>query len=87
MKLSPYTEAKNCTDIKDIKDGIEEIKQAITDYKGENKKIPAYFFIRLSKLKKKLLKLQKSNITFLSVTIDFNLDKETLSQAVDIFTV
>lgn len=59
MKLSSYTIAANCTDITDLKDGIEEVRATICKYREEGKLIPSYFYVRLSKLEKKLIKFQK----------------------------
>lgn len=82
MKLSAYTEAKNCTDITDLKGGIEDIENAIAICKSQNKKIPSYFYVRLSKLERKLIKFQNQCTPTISATVRFRLDIETLEQAV-----
>lgn len=82
MKLSAYTEAKNCTDITDLNGGIEDIKNAIEICKSQNKKPPSYFYMRLSKLEKKLIKFQNQCTPTISVTVRFELDIDTLRQAI-----
>ena len=58
--LSAYTVARYCSDITDVTYGIEEIQEKIRERYGTNKKIPLYFYSRLSKLKDKLNKLTTS---------------------------
>lgn len=52
-KLSPYTKAKNCTDLQDCKDGIEEMKKFFNYYEAKKLKIPNEALIRFYKLRKK----------------------------------
>ena len=55
--LSSYTVARYCSDIADVAYRIEEIREKITERNRTSKKIPLYFYNRLSKLKNKLNKL------------------------------
>lgn len=53
MKLSPYTIAKNCTDLADVECGIAELKPAIMAFEklGKSyKKGGKIIFIRYAKL-------------------------------------
>lgn len=81
-QLSSYTIATNCTDITDLKDAIEEIKDAVQIYTQQGKKVPSYFFVRLHKLEDKLKKKQKENLLRLSVTTRFVVDLTTLEKAI-----
>ena len=56
-KLSAYTHARWCSDTADIMYGIDEITDAIKHRNRAGKKVPFYFYVRLSKLKNKLSKL------------------------------
>ena len=49
-KLSPYTIASNCTDLTDIRDGINEIHEEMKRLVSEGKNVPSFFYSRLSKL-------------------------------------
>ncbi len=53
-KLSNYTHAKYCLDSSDLMAGIQEIREAIENRNRDNKKIPYYYYVRISKLKEKL---------------------------------
>ena len=53
-KLSAYTIASNCTDSIDIKDGIDEINEAIQMCIKRNRTVPSYYYVRLEKLETKL---------------------------------
>lgn len=55
-KLSAYTIASNCTDSIDIKDGIDEINEAIQMCIKQNRTVPSYYYVRLEKLETKLKK-------------------------------
>ena len=55
--LSAYTVARYCCDITDVEFGIDEIQEQIEARNRANKKIPLYFYSRLSKLEGKLNKL------------------------------
>ena len=57
-KLSAYTIASNCTDSIDIKDGIDEINEAIQMCIKQNRTVPSYYYVRLEKLETKLKKKQ-----------------------------
>ena len=46
-RLSPYTIASNCTDLTDIRDGINEIQDEIKRLVSENKDVPNFFYSRL----------------------------------------
>lgn len=52
-ELSPYTIASNCTDLNDIRDGINEIQDEIKRLVSEGKNVPSFFYSRLSKLQTK----------------------------------
>jgi len=56
-KLSAYTISDNCADITDINTGIQEIRDAIKEREIMSQKIPYFFYIRLTKLQAKALKL------------------------------
>lgn len=53
IKLSPYTIASNCTDLTDIRDGINEIQDEMKRLVSEGKNVPSFFYSRLSKLQAK----------------------------------
>jgi xanthine dehydrogenase molybdopterin-binding subunit B len=55
--LSAYTVARYCSDITDVMCGIEEIRGVINQRNEAHKPVPLYFYTRLSKLNKKLTKL------------------------------
>jgi hypothetical protein len=59
--LSDYTIARYCTDIVDIIYGIDEIEEKISQRHRVNKRVPYYFYTRLSKLKEKLKKIMIKN--------------------------
>ncbi len=52
-KLSAYTIAKNCSDIDDVHNGLEELRDYFTLCDKEGKKPTNSSYIRLSKLKEK----------------------------------
>lgn len=81
-QLSNYTIAANCTDITDLKDAIEELKDAIQFYTHQGKKAPSYFFVRLHKLEDKLKKKQTERLVRLSVITRFVVDQTTLEKAI-----
>ena len=56
-ELSPYTIASNCTDLTDIRDGINEIQDEIKRLVSEGKNVPSFFYSRLSKLQTKSKKI------------------------------
>jgi hypothetical protein len=56
-QLSNYTNARYCSDIADVRAGMDEIWEAIQRRNSQNKDIPFYFHVRLTKLKNKLNKL------------------------------
>lgn len=63
-ELSPYTIASNCTDLNDIRDGINEIQDEIKRLVSEGKNVPSFFYSRLSKLQTKSKKYeQKTRFT------------------------
>lgn len=80
--LSEYTKVENCTDVADLQGGIQDIQDAIALYKQTGKKIPDYFYSRLSKLENKLKVLQFRAIPTFSVSIRFKVDMNTLEKAV-----
>lgn len=43
-KLSPYTIASNCTDLTDIRDGINEIQDEIKRLVSEGENVPSFFY-------------------------------------------
>jgi hypothetical protein len=53
MKLSPYTVAKNCTDLADIQVGIKEVTQYLIKAHWDIKLPKTLAYIRLAKLYKK----------------------------------
>ena len=65
-KLSNYTHARYCTDRADLTHGIEEVKDAISIRIVNSEKIPYYYYVRLSKLKSKLERIQDITQTQLS---------------------
>lgn len=58
-KLSPYTIASNCTDLTDIRDGINEIQEEMKRLVSEGTNVPSFFYSRLSKLQTKRKKLNR----------------------------
>ena len=81
-KLSPYTIASNCTDLTDIRDGINEIQDEIKRLVSEGENVPSFFYSRLSKLQTKRKKFEQKNQIHMNVTIRFFIDEETLTMAV-----
>ena len=81
-KLSPYTIASNCTDLTDIRDGINEIQDEMKRLVSEGKNVPSFFYSRLSKLQAKRKKIEQKNQVHMNVTIRFFIDEETLTWAV-----
>lgn len=81
-KLSPYTIASNCTDLTDIRDGINEIQDEMKRLVSEGKNVPSFFYSRLSKLQTKRKKIEQKNQVHMNVTIRFFIDEETLTWAV-----
>ena len=79
-ELSPYTIASNCTDLNDIRDGINEIQDEIKRLVSEGKNVPSFFYSRLSKLQTKSKKYEQKNQ--IHMTIRFFIDEETLTMAV-----
>ena len=75
-KLSPYTIASNCTDLTDIRDGINEIQDEMKRLVSEGKNVPSFFYSRLSKLQTKRKKFEQKNQIHMNVTIRFFIDKE-----------
>lgn len=57
--ISPYTIASNCTDLTDIRDGINEIQDEMKRLVSEGKNVPSFFYSRLSKLQDKRKKLNR----------------------------
>ena len=58
-KLSPYTIASNCTDLTDIRDGINEIQEEMKRLVSEDKNVPSFFYSRLAKLQTKREKFEQ----------------------------
>lgn len=81
-RLSPYTIASNCTDLTDIRDGINEIQDEMKRLISEGKDVPSFFYSRLSKLQAKRKKFEQKNLVHMNVTIRFFIDEETLTMAV-----
>ena len=82
-KLSAYTIASNCTDSIDIKDGIDEINEAIQMCIKQNRTVPSYYYVRLEKLETKLKKKQAIiNMLKISVTVRITIDLLTLEMAI-----
>lgn len=81
-KLSPYTIASNCTDLTDIRDGINEIQGEMKRLVSEGTNVPSFFYSRLSKLQTKRKKIEQKNQIHMNVTIRFFIDEETLTMAV-----
>lgn len=81
-KLSPYTIASNCTDLTDIRDGINEIQDEMKRLVSEGKSVPSFFYSRLSKLQSKRKKYEQKNQVHMNVTIRFFIDEEVLAMAV-----
>ena len=82
IKLSPYTIASNCTDLTDIRDGINEIHEEMKRLVSEGKNVPSFFYSRLSKLQANRKKFEQKNQIHMNVTIRFFIDEETLTMAV-----
>jgi hypothetical protein len=82
MKLSPYTIASNCTDLTDIRDGINEIQDEMKRLVSGGKDVPSFFYSRLSRLQAKRKKYEQKNLVRMNVTIRFFIDEETLKMAV-----
>lgn len=81
-ELSPYTIASNCTDLTDVRDGINEIQEEMKRLVSEGKNVPSFFYSRLSKLQAKRKKFEQKNLIHMNVTIRFFIDEETLTMAV-----
>lgn len=81
-KFSPYTIASNCTDLTDIRDGINEIQDEMKRLVSGGKDVPSFFYSRLSRLQAKRKKYEQKNLVHMSVTIRFFIDEETLTMAV-----
>ena len=81
-KLSPYTIASNCTDLTDIRDGINEIQDEMKKLVSEGKNVPSFFYSRLSNLQTKRKKFEQKKQIHMNVTIRFFVDEETLAMAV-----
>lgn len=81
-RLFPYTIASNCTDLTDIRDGINEIQDEIKRLVSENKDVPNFFYSRLSKLQAKRMKYEQKNQVHMNVTVRFFVDEETLTMAI-----
>lgn len=81
-KLSPYTIASNCTDLTDIRDGINEIQDEMKKLVSESKDVPSFFYSRLAKLQTKRIKFEQKNLVHMNVNIRFFIDEETLIMAV-----
>ena len=81
-KLSPYTIASNCTDLTDIRDGINEIQDEMKRLVSGGKDVPSFFYSRLSRLQAKRKKYEQKNLVHMNVTIRFFIDEETLTMAV-----
>ena len=60
-KLSHYTIASNCTDLTDIRDGINEIQDEMKRLVSEGKDIPSFFYSRILKLQSKRKKCKQKN--------------------------
>lgn len=75
-RLSPYTIASNCTDLTDIRDGINEIQDEIKRLVSENKDVPNFFYSRLSKLQAKRMKYEQKNQVHMNVTVRFSWTKK-----------
>jgi hypothetical protein len=52
-QLSNYTHARYCSDVSDLTAGMDEIREAIQRRNSQNKAVPYYFHVRLTKLKNK----------------------------------
>lgn len=75
-KLSPYTIASNCTDLIDIRDGINEIQNEMKKIISEGRDVPSFFYSRLSKLQAKRRKYEQRNLLHMNVSIRFLLMKK-----------
>jgi len=60
-QLSNYTHARYCSDINDVTVGIDEIREAIKSRMDAGQSVPYFYSSRLSKLRRKLNKLQGKN--------------------------
>lgn len=81
-KLSPYTIASNCTDLIDIRDGINEIQNEMKKIISEGRDVPSFFYSRLSKLQAKRRKYEQRNLLHMNVSIRFFIDEEILKMAI-----
>jgi hypothetical protein len=73
-QLSAYTIARYCTDTTDVMYGIEEIREKISQRNKANRRVPYYFYTRLSKLKIKLKKLK---------TVEINKNQKIMWEIID----
>lgn len=81
-KLPKYTIASNCTDLTDIRDGINEIQEEMKRLVSVGKNVPSFFYSRLSKLQTKRKRFEQKNQIHMNVTIRFFIDEDTLIMAV-----
>jgi hypothetical protein len=63
-KSSEYTKAVNCTDLTDLRDGADEISEAIEYRRRLNMNIPYYYHIRLGKIMDKIDKFERRTIAW-----------------------
>ena len=63
QKESPFTlyNRSNCTDLTDIRDGINEIQDEMKRLVSEGKDIPSFFYSRILKLQSKRKKCKQKN--------------------------
>jgi hypothetical protein len=58
FRLSPYTIAKNCTDLTDCSNGIDELEDWKESRERNNLSIPKSYYNRYANLRKKINKFQ-----------------------------
>jgi hypothetical protein len=61
--LSAYTIARYCSDMDDVKFGMDEIWEKFWERRSAGKSAPVYFFTRLAKLNEKRDLLTEKNKT------------------------
>lgn len=88
-KLSPYTIASNCTDIRDCNDGLTELYDAYNRYLKEGKKTPAYIWTRIEKLEAKRDKcsLKEHGMKYDEYLLSLDLGKTDNLQGIDDYKI
>jgi hypothetical protein len=69
-KLSEYTKAVNCTDLTDLRYGVDEISEAIECRKMLNMHVLDYYYIRLEKIMDRIDKFEGRTVAWYIEQID-----------------